>query len=143
MTLTLSLLITACGSKTQIEPSIAVEDDEVAAIEEQATDLEKAEADCRADIACDVASDALDSDAHRYGGIKQEYVVKSCKVTIYNDGPIKMVDEKTDQPCNAPIPKNHQFAKAIKTYQENGCTITEYESAGGLQDATMDCSKKK
>jgi len=46
-----------------------------------------------------------------YGGIQQEYTVKGCKVTVYNDGPVKMVDEKTDKPCNAPLPKDHQFSK--------------------------------
>ena len=34
-----------------------------------------------------------------YGGIQQQYTVKGCKVTVYNDGPVKMVDEKTDEPC--------------------------------------------
>lgn len=46
-----------------------------------------------------------------YGGIQQEYTVKGCKVTVYNDGPVKMVDEKTDEPCNAPLSKDHQFSK--------------------------------
>lgn len=46
-----------------------------------------------------------------YGGIQQEYKVKGCKVTVYNDGAVKMVDEQTDEPCNAPLPKDHQFLK--------------------------------
>lgn len=46
-----------------------------------------------------------------YGGIQQEYVVKGCKVTIYNDGPVKMVNVKTDQPCDAPLPKDHKFSR--------------------------------
>ncbi|MDN5491257.1 MAG: hypothetical protein L0G57_13045, partial [Acinetobacter sp.] len=78
---------------------------------------------CSADEACDVASAA--SEEEMYGGIKQEYVVNGCKVTIYNDGPVKMVNVKTDKPCNAPLPKDHKFSKETRTYQENGCTITE------------------
>lgn len=64
---------------------------------------------CRADEACDVAS-AISED-EMYGGIQQEYVVKGCKVTIYNDGPVKMVNVKTDQPCDAPLPKDHKFSR--------------------------------
>ena len=99
-----------------------------------------AEALCRADEACDVASAA--SEDEMYGGIEQEYVVKGCKVTIYNDGPVKMVNVKTDEPCNAPIPKDHKFSKDTRTYQENGCTITESKAADGISDAVMDCSKR-
>ena len=91
-----------------------------------------------------VVADAADDDSgQQYGGIKKQYVVKGCKVTIYNDGPIQMVNEKTDQPCDAPIPKDHQFSKTTRSYQENGCTITEFTSADGTGDAMMDCSKKK
>ncbi|MBJ9421260.1 hypothetical protein I5559_12765 [Acinetobacter oleivorans] len=64
---------------------------------------------CRADEACDVAS-AISED-EMYGGIQQEYVVKGCKVTIYNDGPVKIVNVKTDQPCDAPLPKDHKFSR--------------------------------
>lgn len=67
------------------------------------------EAACRADEACDVASAV--SEDEMYGGIQQEYVVKGCKVTIYNDGPVKMVNVKTDQPCDAPLPKDHKFSR--------------------------------
>jgi len=67
------------------------------------------EAICRADEACDVASAV--SEDEMYGGIQQEYVVKGCKVTIYNDGPVKMVNVKTDQPCDAPLPKDHKFSR--------------------------------
>lgn len=95
---------------------------------------------CSADEACDVASAA--SEEEMYGGIKQEYVVKGCKVTIYNDGPVKMVNVKTDKPCNAPLPKDHKFSKETRTYQENGCTITESKAADGISDAVMDCSKR-
>ncbi|MDA3451250.1 MULTISPECIES: hypothetical protein [Acinetobacter] len=64
---------------------------------------------CRADEACDVASAV--SEDEMYGGIQQQYVVKGCKVTIYNDGPVKMVNVKTDQPCDAPLPKDHKFSR--------------------------------
>jgi len=67
------------------------------------------EAACRVDEACDIASAV--SEDEMYGGIQQEYVVKGCKVTIYNDGPVKMVNVKTDQPCNAPLPKDHKFSR--------------------------------
>lgn len=64
---------------------------------------------CRADEACDFASAV--SEDEMYGGIQQEYVVKGCKVTIYNDGPVKMVNIKTEQPCDAPLPKDHKFSR--------------------------------
>ncbi|UTO20053.1 hypothetical protein NGC85_02830 [Acinetobacter sp. Z1] len=98
------------------------------------------ESDAATDVT--IAVDA-DQDGSHYGGIKSQYVVKGCKVTIYNDGPIQMVNEKTDQPCNAPIRKDHQFSKTTRTYQENGCTVTESVAADGLSDAVIDCSKKK
>ena len=98
------------------------------------------ESDAATDVT--IAVDA-DQDGSHYGGIKSQYVVKGCKVTIYNNGPIQMVNEKTDQPCNAPIPKDHQFSKTTRTYQENGCKVTESVAADGLSDAVMDCSKKK
>ncbi|OTL05893.1 hypothetical protein B9X83_02265 [Acinetobacter nosocomialis] len=63
------------------------------------------------EICYGVTSVAPVSDDERYGGIEQEYVVKGCKVTVYNDGPVKMVDVKTDQPCDAPLPKGHKFSK--------------------------------
>ena len=91
-----------------------------------------------------VVADAADEESgQQYGGIKKQYVVKGCRVTIYNDGPIQMVHEKTGQPCNAPIPKDHQFSEVSKTYTQNGCKITEFSSADGTGDAVMDCSKKK
>ena len=97
---------------------------------------------CIADEACDVATSV--SEDEMYGGIQQEYRVKGCKVTVYNDGPVKMVDEKTDEPCNAPLPKDHQFSnsKEVHTYQENDCIVTEQISMDGAADATMDCSKR-
>ncbi|MEB3754652.1 hypothetical protein I2F62_09975 [Acinetobacter sp. MD2(2019)] len=91
---------------------------------------------CQADEACDVATAV--SEDELYGGIAQQYVVKGCQVTVYKDGPVKMVNVKTDRPCNAPLPKNHVFSKVTKTYMENGCRVTEYEN-----DAVKDCSKKK
>lgn len=75
----------------------------------EAVEVGGQEAICRADDACDVVSAV--SEDEMYGGIQQEYVVKGCKVTIYNDGPVKMVDVKTDQPCNAPLPKDHKFSR--------------------------------
>ena len=95
-----------------------------------------------ADEACDVATSV--SEDEMYGGIQQEYTVKGCKVTVYNDGPVKMVDEKTGVPCNAPLPKDHQFSKSkeVHTYQENDCIVTEQISMDGAADATMDCSKR-
>lgn len=110
------------------------------AIEAAGAEVAGAGALCSADEACDVASAA--SEDEMYGGIKQEYVVKGCKVTIYNDGPVKMVNVKTDKPCNATIPKDHKFSKETRTYQENGCTITESKAADGISDAVMDCSKR-
>ena len=95
-----------------------------------------------ADEACDVATSV--SENEMYGGIQQEYTVKGCKVTVYNDGPVKMVDEKTDEPCNAPLPKDHQFSnsKEVHTYQENDCIVTEQIGMDGAADATIDCSKR-
>ena len=99
------------------------------------------ESACSENDSCDVASSL--SEDEQYGGIEREYVVKGCKVTIYNDGPVKMVNEKTDKPCNAPIPKDHKFSKSISTYEDNGCIITESVAADGITDAVKDCSKKK
>jgi len=79
------------------------------AVEASGAEVSGEEAACRADEACDVA--AAVSDDEMYGGIEQEYVVKGCKVTIYNDGPVKMVNVKTDQPCDAPLPKDHKFSR--------------------------------
>ncbi|MNY92562.1 hypothetical protein D3C78_89480 [compost metagenome] len=75
----------------------------------EAVEVGEEEAACRADEACDVASAV--SEDEMYGGIQQEYVVKGCKVTIYNDGPVKMVNIKTDRPCDAPLPKDHKFSR--------------------------------
>ena len=95
---------------------------------------------CRASENCEVATDV--SEAEYYGGIKQEYVVKGCKVTIYNDGPVKMQNEKTGEFCNAPIPEDHKFHKEARTYQKDGCMITEYTAADGVISGTPDCSMK-
>ncbi len=122
-------------SNTYAKSHVAAEHAEVA---QAAASAE--EAACLADEACDVAMPVTDED--RYGGIQQEYVVKGCKVTIYNDGPVKMADEKTDEPCDAPLPKDHQFSKEVHTYQENDCMITEHVAMDGTSDATMDCSMR-
>ncbi|ENX35845.1 hypothetical protein [Acinetobacter courvalinii] len=90
-----------------------------------------------------IAAGADDDSGQQYGGIKKQYVVKGCQVTIFNAGPIQMVHEKTGQPCNAPIPKDHQFSKPTRSYQQNGCTVTEFAATDGMGDAVMDCSKKK
>ncbi len=75
----------------------------------EAVEASEGETACRAEEACDVASAV--SEDEMYGGIQQEYVVKGCKVTIYNDGPVKMVNIKTDQPCDAPLPRDHKFSR--------------------------------
>lgn len=45
------------------------------------------------------------------GGIQKEYAVKGCKVTIYNNWPVKMVNVKIDQLFDAPLPKHHKFSR--------------------------------
>ena len=121
-----ALLLAGCASSPT-----GSEHDNVSAVESEAA----------ADA---VIADAADDDSgQQYGGIKKQYVVKGCQVTLYNDGPVQMIHEKTGQPCNAPIPKDHQFSKVSKTYTQNGCKITEFASADGAGDAMMDCSKKK
>ena len=141
--LALALLLMMSISNTYAKKqSVDAQVQEAAAEATEAAGAEVAGAGalCRADEACDVASAA--SEDEMYGGIEQEYVVKGCKVTIYNDGPVKMVNVKTNKPCNAPIPKDHKFSKETRTYQENGCTITESKAADGISDAVMDCSKR-
>ncbi|ENU58902.1 hypothetical protein L291_4355 [Acinetobacter guillouiae MSP4-18] len=141
--LALALLLMMSISNTYAKKqSVDAQVQEAAAEATEAAGAEVAGAGtlCSADEACDVASAA--SEDEMYGGIKQEYVVKGCKVTIYNDGPVKMVNVKTDKPCNAPLPKDHKFSKETRTYQENGCTITESKAADGITDAVMDCSKR-
>lgn len=97
----------------------------------------EAEAACRASENCDVASDV--SDEERYGGIEREYTVKGCKVTIFNDGPVRMVNEKTGRACFAPIPKDHDFGGTTRVYKEDGCTVTETTLKGGLIVGGKDC----
>ena len=93
---------------------------------------------------CEAAINLCDDEcnAELYGGIKQRYVVKGCRVTIFNDGPVEMVHEKTSEPCNAPIPQDHDFGGTKRVYKENGCTITEYTHKDGVGEAVMDCSEK-
>lgn len=42
-------------------------------------------------------------------GIQKEFVIKDCKVKIYNDGPEEMINIKTDQPCDLLFPKYDKF----------------------------------
>ena len=128
-----TILFVGCTSHT-------IESAPFSQIQEDFNAAKAAKAACQVDSACDVAADALEEDLN--GGIKQEYTVNGCKVSIYNDGPIRMVHEKTDQPCNAPIPKDHSFGGTKRVYQENGCIITEYSHKNGIGDATMDCSER-
>lgn len=60
---------------------------------------------CGTDEVCDVATAV--SEDEMYGGIQQECVIKGCNVTIYNKGPVKIVNVKTDQPCDVPLLKGH------------------------------------
>ncbi|MBP1483062.1 hypothetical protein [Acinetobacter nosocomialis] len=100
------------AAKTQVEEVDAMEAAGAEVAEAGGADISGVEVECGADGACyGVTSVAPVSDDERYGGIEQEYVVKGCKVTVYNDGPVKMVDVKTDQPCDAPLPKGHKFSK--------------------------------
>lgn len=110
--LALALLLMMSISNTYAKKqSVDAQVQEAAAEATEAAGAEVAGAGtlCSADEACDVASAA--SEDEMYGGIKQEYVVKGCKVTIYNDGPVKMVNVKTDQPCDASLPKGYKFSK--------------------------------
>ncbi|WP_336168644.1 hypothetical protein, partial [Acinetobacter sp. 161(2023)] len=100
------------AAKIQVEDVDVMEAAGAEVAEASGAEVSGIEVGCRADEACDaVTSVAPVSDNERYGGIEQEYVVKGCKVTVYNDGPVKMVDVKTDQPCDAPLPKGHKFSK--------------------------------
>ncbi|MEB3768370.1 hypothetical protein [Acinetobacter sp. MD2] len=138
-----SLLLMMCianayADKLDIDAQVqeaAAEAMEVAEAEAVPIPASDTEAACRADDACDVVAAVSEHDL--YGGIVQKYVVKGCQVTVYKDGPVKMVNIKTDQPCNAPLPKNHVFSKVTKTYIEDGCRVTEYEN-----DAVRVCPKK-
>ncbi len=100
------------AAKTQVEEVDAMEAAGAEVAEAGGAEVGGAEVVCSADEACyGVTSVAPVSEDEMYGGIEQEYVVKGCKVTVYNDGPVKMVDVKTDQPCDAPLPKGHKFTK--------------------------------
>ncbi|MHC3135000.1 hypothetical protein ACWPO0_03810 [Acinetobacter nosocomialis] len=100
------------AAKTQVEEVDAMEAAGAEVAEVGGADVSGVEVECGADGACyGVTSVAPVSEDEMYGGIEQEYVVKDCKVTVYNDGPVKMVDVKTDQPCDAPLPKGHKFSK--------------------------------
>ncbi|MDV7617449.1 hypothetical protein R4670_02150 [Acinetobacter baumannii] len=100
------------AAKTQVEEVDAMEAAGAEVAEAGRADVSGMNGQCRADEACDaVTSVAPVSEDEMYGGIEQEYIVKGCKVTVYNDGPVKMVDVKKDQPCDAPLPKGHKFSK--------------------------------
>lgn len=75
-----------------------------------------------------------------YGGIKQQYVVKGCQVTIYNDGPVKMVNEKTGKWCDAPLPKDHVFNSANPAHSTDTCSFAE---ANGAADCAVAAPTKK
>lgn len=100
------------AAKAQVEEVDAMEAAGAEVAEASGAEIGSVEVGCHVDEACDaVTSVAPVSEDEMYGGIEQEYVVKGCKVTVYNDGPVKMVDVKTDQPCDAPLPKGHKFSK--------------------------------
>ncbi|BAP66065.1 hypothetical protein Q4029_03385 [Acinetobacter baumannii] len=100
------------AAKIQVEEVDAMEAAGAEVAKAGGADVSGMNGQCRVDEACDaVTSLAPVSEDEMYGGIEQEYVVKGCKVTVYNDGPVKMVDVKTDQPCDAPLPKGHKFTK--------------------------------
>ena len=40
-------------------------------------------------------------------------------MTLYKHGCIKMVDQITDQSCNAVIPTDYQFLKSVKAIENN------------------------
>ncbi|MDQ8936168.1 hypothetical protein RFH42_14235 [Acinetobacter rudis] len=107
-----------------------------------AADMAVNEAPAIAAVSCDDDPNAEVCNVQpSYGGIKQRYVVKGCRVTIYNDGPVEMVNEKTGQWCDAPLPKDHVFNHPTRTYQDhNGCQISEYSIADGLGAGVADCS---
>lgn len=84
------------------------------------------------------ACNSVVSDDERDGGVEQEFIADNCKVTIYKNGPVRMVDVNTDEPCDGPIPADHKFSKEpAKVYEKDGCTITTFGP-----DGMMDCSKK-
>lgn len=129
------LLVLACTTTLSIAQAKSIASQDVTAYAAADAAISTAALVCSGN--CDADAD-LDTDT-MYGGIKQEYVVEGCKVTIYNDGPVKMVDENTDEPCDGPIPADHVFAKVSRSYKQNGCTVTEYESG----DAVKDCDQPK
>lgn len=75
----------------------------------EAVEVGGEEALCRADEVCDVTSSV--SEDEMYGGIQHENVIKVCKVKIYNNRHVKMVNVKMDQSCDAPLPKYHKFSR--------------------------------
>lgn len=67
-------------------------------------------------------------------------MVNDCRVKVFRDGPIEMLDVNSNEPCNAPIPKDHDFGATKRVYKENGCTITEYMHKDGTKKTGMHCS---
>ena len=104
--------------------------------------------DCAVSVAvsCDDEPDAEVCNVQpTYGGIKQQYVVKGCQVTIYNDGPVRMVNEKTGEWCDAPIPKDHDFnpTHSQSLPSAGTCSISEaVDAAAGAADCGVTPSKK-
>ena len=67
---------------------------------------------CIADEACDVATSV--SENEMYGGIQQEYTVKGCKVTVYNDGPVKWSMRKPTSRVMHHLPKIINFQNKLE-----------------------------
>ena len=87
---------------------------------------------------CDDNPNALVCNSVSNDDVEQEYTADNCKVTIYKNGSVRMVDVNTDKPCDGPIPADHKFSKEpVKVYEKDGCILTTYGP-----DGVMDCSKK-
>ena len=138
--LSMFLGLSACGTLSSKSSSQQAVDDAETLRQVQVGE-DPGAVSCSDDDSCD--DPTQEELAQSYGGIEKQYTVKGCQVTIYNDGPVQMINEKTRKPCNAPIPKDHKYSKNTRTYQRNGCTITEYISADGIGDATMVCPEGK
>lgn len=94
-------------------------------------------------VSCDDEPDAEACNVQpTYGGIKQQYVVKGCQVTIYNDGPVQMVNVKTGKWCDAPLPKEHVFHTANPAHSTDTCSIAEADASGAADCAVTAPTKK-
>jgi hypothetical protein len=106
--------------------------------------VDEADDPCASYDNCTVVAESCDDDPSAeacnvlpdYGGVKESYVVEECKVTIFNDGPVRFEHVVTGEFCDAPIPEDHKFSKEVRTYKEGDCTVTEYE-----MDAVKVCPK--